>query len=66
MTLDLSQMTKADVYAAAQDLARRLERQIAINDALRAEVIQLAATPCFHCAIVQPELDRLAAGQKQP
>ena len=66
MTLDLSQMTKHDVYAAAQDLAQRLERQIQINDALRAEVIQLAATPCFHCAIVQPELDRLAAAQKQP
>lgn len=59
-------MTKHDVYAAAQDLAQRLERQIQINDALRAEVIQLAATPCFHCAIVQPELDRLAAAQKQP
>ena len=66
MTLDLTQMTKADVYAAAQDLARRLERQIAINDALRSEVIQLAATPCFYCAIIQPELDRLMAGQKQP
>ena len=64
MTLDLSQMTKHDVYQAAHDLARRLERQIAINDALRSEVIQLAATPCFHCAIVQPELDRLVAGQK--
>jgi hypothetical protein len=59
-------MTKHDVYQAAQDLARRLERQIAINDALRAEVIQLAATPCFHCAIIQPELDRLAIERKQP
>jgi exosome complex RNA-binding protein Csl4 len=66
VTLDLSQMTKADVYAAAQDLARRLDRQIAISDALRAEVIQLAVTPCFHCSIIQPELDRLTAAHKQP
>ena len=59
-------MTKSDVYQAAQDLARRLECQIAISDALRAEVIQLAATPCFHCAIIQPELDRIAIERKQP
>jgi hypothetical protein len=37
MTLDLANITKADVYAAAQDLGERLARQIEINQALRAE-----------------------------
>ena len=38
MTLDLSQMTKHDVYASAQDLGERLARQIEINHVLRAEM----------------------------
>ena len=38
MTLDLANVTKADVYAAAQDLGDRLARQIEINQALRAEM----------------------------
>ena len=38
MTLDLANITKADVYAAAQDLGERLARQIEINQALRAEM----------------------------
>ena len=38
MTLDLTNVTKADVYAAAQDLGERLARQIEINQALRAQM----------------------------
>ena len=38
MTLDLSQMTKHDVYQAAQDLGKRLARQIEINQVLRAKM----------------------------
>jgi hypothetical protein len=37
MTLDLANITKADVYAAAQDLGERLARQIELNQVLRAE-----------------------------
>ena len=55
MTLDITNMTKADVYAAAQDLAKRLERQILINEALRAENHQLAANPCLACETLWPE-----------
>jgi hypothetical protein len=59
MTLDISNLTKADVYAAAQDLAKRLERQIAISEALQADVHKLASAPCLECDTVWPE--RLAA-----
>ena len=38
MTLDLANITKADVYAAAQDLGERLAWQIELNQALRAEM----------------------------
>ena len=62
MTLDLSNVTKADVYAAAQDLGERLARQIEINQVLRAENIALAedialaSHPCLACDIVHPPL----------
>ena len=56
MTLDLSQVTKADVYAAAQDLGERLARQIELNQALRAENTALASRPCLACEIVHPPL----------
>lgn len=60
MTLDLANVTKADVYAAAQDLGERLARQIELNQALRAENIALASRPCLACDIVTPALrDRL-------
>jgi hypothetical protein len=39
MTLDLANITKADVYAAAQDLGERLARQIEINQVLRDQKI---------------------------
>ena len=54
MTLDLSQITKADVYATAQDLARRLERQIEVSQWLRAENARLATNPCLECEIIWP------------
>ena len=62
MTLDLSNITKADVYAAAQDLGDRLARQIEINQVLRAENIALAedialaSRPCLACDVVHPPL----------
>ena len=56
MTLDLSNVTKSDVYAAAQDLGERLARQIELNQALRAENIALASRPCLACDIVHPPL----------
>ena len=56
MTLDLSQVTKADVYAAAQDLGERLARQIELNQALRAENVALASRPCLACDLVHPPL----------
>ena len=56
MTLDLSQVTKADVYAAAQDLGERLARQIELNQALRAENVALASRPCLACDVVHPPL----------
>lgn len=60
MTLDLANVTKADVYAAAQDLGERLARQIELNQALRAENVALASRPCIECDIVTPALrDRL-------
>ena len=60
MTLDLANITKADVYAAAQDLSERLARQIEINQALRAENNALASRPCLECDIVTPALrDRI-------
>jgi hypothetical protein len=73
VTLDLTQMTKHDVYAASQDLARRLERQIAINDALRLDLSR-SHENCIGCEIIWParmadleeKLERLMAGQKQP
>ncbi len=55
MTLDLTNLTKADVYAAAQDLAMRLERQIALTEALRSENTALASRPCFSCDMIVPE-----------
>jgi hypothetical protein len=56
MTLDLANITKADVYAAAKDLGERLARQIEINQALRAENMALASRPCLACEIVHPAL----------
>ena len=62
MTLDLTNVTKSDVYAAAQDLGERLARQIEINQVLRAENIALAedialaSRPCLACDIVHPPL----------
>ena len=51
MAMNLAKKTKADVYAVAQDLAERLERQKALNEALRAELTELAARPCLACAV---------------
>ena len=56
MTLDLANITKADVYAAAQDMGERLARQIEINQALRAENVALASRPCMACDVVHPPL----------
>lgn len=56
MTLDLANITKADVYAVAQDLGERLARQIEINQALRAENVALASRPCLACDVVHPPL----------
>ena len=56
MTIDLANITKADVYAAAQDLGERLARQIEINQVLRAENIALASRPCLACEVVHPPL----------
>jgi hypothetical protein len=56
MTLDLANVTKADVYAAAQDLGERLARQIEINQVLRAENMALASRPCLACDVVHPPL----------
>ena len=56
MTLDLSNITKADVYAAAQDMGERLARQIELNQALRAENVALASRPCLACDVVHPPL----------
>jgi hypothetical protein len=56
MTLDLANITKADVYAAAQDLGERLARQIELNQVLRAENAALASRPCLACDVVHPPL----------
>ena len=56
MTLDLANITKADVYAAAQDLGERLARQIEINQALQSENAALASRPCLACDVVHPPL----------
>lgn len=56
MTLDLANVTKADVYAAAQDLGERLARQIALNKVLHDEINALASRPCLECDIVTPAL----------
>ena len=56
MTLDLANITKADVYAAAQDLGERLARQIELNQALRDENAALASRPCLACEVVHPAL----------
>jgi hypothetical protein len=56
MTLDLDNVTKADVYAAAQDLGKRLARQIELNQVLRAENVALASRPCLACDVVTPVL----------
>jgi hypothetical protein len=56
MTLDLANITKADVYAAAQDLGERLAMQIELNQALRAENAALASRPCLACDVVHPAL----------
>lgn len=59
MTMNLAETTKADVYAVAQDLAERLERQIAINNTLRAELTELAARPCLACAVAPTNAEQL-------
>jgi hypothetical protein len=56
MTLDLDNITKADVYAAAQDLGEQLARQIQINQVLRDENMALASCPCLECDVVTPVL----------
>lgn len=56
MTLDLANITKADVYAAAQDLGERLARQIALNKVLHDDINALASRPCLECEIVTPAL----------
>ena len=56
MTLDLANVTKADVYRAAQDLGERLARQIALNKVLHEDLNKLASRPCLACDIVHPPL----------
>lgn len=56
MTLDLANITKADVYAVAQDLGERLARQIELNQALRAENVALASRPCLTCDVIDAAL----------
>ena len=56
MTLDLTNVTKADVYAAAQDLGERLARQIALNKVLHDDINALASRPCLACDVVHPPL----------
>lgn len=56
MTLDLANVTKADVYAAAQDLGERLARQIALNKVLHEDLNKLASRPCLECEIITPAL----------
>ena len=51
MTIDLDNVSKADVYAAAQDLGERLERERQISETLRAELRSQAARPCLMCAL---------------
>jgi hypothetical protein len=51
MTIDLANVSKADVYAAAQDLGERLERERQISETLRAELRSQAARPCLMCAL---------------
>ena len=51
MTIDLVNVSKADVYAAAQDLGERLEREKQISETLRAELRSQAARPCLICAL---------------
>ena len=56
MTLDLTNVTKADVYAAAQDLGERLARQIALNKVLHDDINTLASRPCLECEIITPAI----------
>lgn len=56
MTLDLANITKADVYAVAEDLGERLAKQIEVSQWLRAENRALASRPCLECDIVTPAL----------
>jgi hypothetical protein len=56
MTLDLANVTKADVYAAAQDLGERLARQIALNKVLHDDINALASRPCLECEIITPAI----------
>lgn len=56
MTLDLANVTKADVYAAAQDLGERLARQIALNRVLHEDITALASRPCLECEIITPAI----------
>ena len=56
MTLDLANVTKADVYAVAQDLGERLARQIALNKMLHEDLNKLASRPCLECDVVHPPL----------
>jgi hypothetical protein len=60
MTLDLDNVTKADVYAAAQDLGERLARQIALNKVLHDDINTLASRPCLECDVVIPALQERA------
>jgi isoleucyl-tRNA synthetase len=56
MTLDLANITKDHLYAAAQDLGERLARQIALNKVLHDEMNALASRPCLACEVVHPPL----------
>ena len=38
------------------ELTKRLQRQIAITEALRTDLHLLAAKPCLQCDIITPEL----------
>jgi hypothetical protein len=46
MTIDPS-----NIYAVAQDLGERLERERQISETLRAELRSQAARPCLMCAL---------------
>lgn len=56
MPIDLTHITAAHAYRAAQDLSERLARQIKINQVLRDELAALATRLCLACEVVHPPL----------